>query len=68
MLGEDRWFAPVPIGCRKRDDQILVARAIEGLVNAGLAIVNREVESCPLLYLVSGEVFMLGADDLTRIS
>ena len=53
--------------CQKWDD-IAVAQAIDDLVSAGFAIIDHEVESCPILYLLSGEIFMLGSDYVTRIS
>jgi hypothetical protein len=55
-----------PIRSKKLEDTS-VAQAINDLVSAGFAIVDREVESCPILYLLSGEVFMLGHDSVTRI-
>jgi len=52
--------------CKKWDDTTVV-QAIDELVSAGFAIIDREVDSCPILYLLSGEIFMLGSDYVTRI-
>jgi hypothetical protein len=52
--------------CKKWDDTA-VAQGIDDLVSSGCAIIDREVESCPILYLLSGEIFMLGSDYVTRI-
>jgi hypothetical protein len=51
----------------KKSNDTAVAQAIDDLVNAGFAIIDREVESCPILYLLSGEIFMFGSDYVTRI-
>jgi hypothetical protein len=53
--------------CCKEWDDTAVAQAIDDLVSAGFAIIDREVDSCPILYLLSGEIFMLGSDYVTRI-
>lgn len=52
--------------CKKRDNTAVV-QAIDDLVSAGFAIIDREVESCPILYLLSGEIFVLGSDYVTRV-
>ena len=59
----------IPNDCRIRENSnsIAVAQAIEGLVSAGFATMDREVESCQILHLLSGEIFMLAGDCITRI-
>jgi hypothetical protein len=52
--------------CKKWDDTAVV-QVIDDLVSAGFAIIDREVDSCPILYLLSGEIFMLGSDYVIRI-
>jgi hypothetical protein len=52
--------------CEKWDDTA-VAEAIDELVSAGFVIIDRELESCSILYLLSGEIFMLGSDYINRI-
>jgi hypothetical protein len=55
------------VRCKQWDDTA-VAQAIDDLVSAGFAIIDREVESCKILYLLSGEIFMLGSDYVTRLT
>jgi hypothetical protein len=52
--------------CKKWNDTT-VAQGIDDLVSSGFAIIDREVESCAILHLLSGEIFMLGSDYITRI-
>jgi hypothetical protein len=66
MPNENRRVPNGLASCKKSND-IAVAQAIDDFVSAGFAIIDREVKSCPLLYLLSGEIFMLGNDYITRI-
>ncbi len=53
-------------GCKKAH-KALVASAIDALVSSGLATVDAENWSCPLLRLATGEIFLLGEDSISRI-
>jgi hypothetical protein len=66
MATENNGHSEESIHCRTCEDTA-IAQAIDDLIGAGLAIIDREVESCPILYLLSGEIFMLGNDYVTRI-
>ena len=66
MPNENRRIPNGSTRCKKSND-IAVAQVIDDFVSAGFAIIDREVKSCPLLYLLSGETFMLGNDYITRI-
>jgi hypothetical protein len=41
--------------------------AFESLVDAGLAVLDRDMELFPLLYLLSGEIFVLGDSWVMRV-
>ena len=66
MPNENRRIPNGSTSCKKSND-IAVAQAIDAFVSAGFAVINREAKSCPLLNLLSGEIFMLGNDYITRI-
>ena len=48
-------------------DKAVVVRAIEEIAEAGSAVLDRKADSLPLLFLASGEVFVLGEDRITRV-
>jgi hypothetical protein len=48
-------------------DEAFVIRALEELVRGGFAFYEGDVEFVPVLRLLSGEIFMLGANWTTRI-
>ena len=52
---------------RAATDRVVVVRAIEEMAEAGFAVLDREADSLPLLFLVSGEIFVLGEDWITRV-
>jgi|HubBroStandDraft_6_1064221.scaffolds.fasta_scaffold1615876_1 hypothetical protein len=48
-------------------DRANVRQAFESLVEAGLAVIDCDAELFPLLYLLSGEIFVLGDDWVMRV-
>jgi hypothetical protein len=48
-------------------DRVVVIRAIEEMAEAGYAVLDRKADSLPLLILISGEIFVLGEDWVTRV-
>ncbi|AEU38013.1 hypothetical protein AciX8_3727 [Granulicella mallensis MP5ACTX8] len=48
-------------------DEAFVKQAIADLVSAGFFFYEDEVDFIPVLRLISGEVFMLGANSMSRV-
>lgn len=48
-------------------DRANVRQAFESLVKAGLAVIDCDAELFPLLYLLSGEIFVLGDNWVMRV-
>lgn len=48
-------------------DKAVVVRAVEEMAEAGFAVLDRKTDSLPLLFIASGEIFVLGEDRITRV-
>jgi len=48
-------------------DKAAVVRAVEEIAEAGSSVLDRKADSLPLLFLASGEIFVLGEDRITRV-
>jgi hypothetical protein len=48
-------------------DKTNVVKAIEEMAGCGMAVLDREADSFPLLYLLSGEIFIFGENSIIRV-
>ena len=60
-------FPRAPQKCEPGEDKTNVLQALDLLVDAGLAVLGRDAELFPLLYLLSGEIFVLGDSWIMRV-